>query len=156
MLALEATDDGVAVADTRPAGAVVVERQRSRGLADERRDQLVGRVGPAADDAVGVLPQLRGDARVCALDREGERDRRRPDASTADPRGEAAGELAGRVEAERAARDDLEVGHRASMRRSGSGAAVSYGCRCRSSGVAVSPSVEGSSSCQSGSAGRAG
>ena len=117
MLALEATDDGVAVADTRPAGAVVVERQRSRGLADERRDQLVGRVGPAADDAVGVLPQLRGDALVGALDREGERDRRGPDAATADPRREAAGELAGRVEAERAARDDLEVGHRASMRR---------------------------------------
>jgi hypothetical protein len=87
-------------------------------------DELWRGVGSTSDDVVGVLPQLDGRARVTTLDGERESDRRAADATAADAGRKAAREVLRGGEAERAAGDDLDLGHEVEDREADRGTIV--------------------------------
>ena len=111
-LALRCAHDRVPGTHRRPAGTVVVERERAGRLADCRLTDRRRGVGAATDDAVRVLPQLQGNALVRALRWECQRDRVLANAPAADAGGKAVGETTGGGKAEGASGDDLDLEHR--------------------------------------------
>ena len=138
VLRLERAEDRIALADRRPAAAVVIERERAGRLA-LRGLEVVGAGDLAMDRPVGRLPDIDRRAVAPAFDREGhEQTGRGP--VRADPGREPAGEVLGGGQRERPAGSMVKA---VTSGRTGAGGAEVDRSGLRSSGSVRQPPAVG-------------